>query len=60
MGLLVVLVGLIFARDQAAKIALSVPIMLVIFTLIGWTIYGYKLFSDPMNDCGFNPETSNW
>ena len=59
-GLLVVLVGLIFANFTATSATLGVSMALIIPTLLGWTIYGYILIFDPMNDCGLNPETSGW
>ena len=57
MGLLVVIVGLVFASENGAGATIGFPFILINVAMIGWTIYGYILITDPANDCGINPET---
>ena len=59
-GLLVIIVGLVTANAVVTGVVWFVPSFLIVITWIGWTIYGFGMIFNPLNDCGVNPETTGW
>ena len=53
-------VALITRDSNKTGIALFVLIFIWLYTMAGWTIYGYKLFNSEENNCGLVRETTSW